>query len=670
MQESLPDPSQPSHEHDQEQPYEELRALRQQHEAMGQRLNTLERQLGIKPARTSKGAGGAVADKPALKLPANFEQLIGLQGFSWLGILALVTGLGLFIRYAYVEGWLGPLAILLGGVVVGAAMIGTGEWIARREHYRTWAHALMGGGIAVLYFLVYASYHFEYFRAVTHLNQMTDVLLLMAVVGLAIFLALRRQSQSLASRAFVLGFVTSLLSQQLVSLTLMYNLILSIGLVGVVAVARWQGLALVGIVGSYVLHGVWLAANPDSGALGLGVMLVYSGLYGLVADRLESSAAETPELHVSPAVSTSVATSRPKTGSLGSYAFWQSSAALGLMNLAGFAGIMLMLLIFGQALPLWQHWGASVLWLGVGLVFQSRLLALPASRTQAWQGVFFAHWVLAIVFSDLALQAQTAPAHSRSGMLAVFAVCAAGWAHLLRQRDATLLRQLCHWLTAGCLAGLIALEAPALGISLFWAAEAAVLLWLGQTRKHLVPPALVLVMVSMLELIAHSMPGAYPAGGMSALIYHGLTVAVLLGVAWGSETVEHERAQDQQLLRNGLNWPASIALTCWLAWALPNTGLSMGWTVAGCLLVIAGFVLKHQLLRLQGLVLLLLTGAKVFLVDMRELSMGWRILSLMVLGALLLGIALIYTRRQHTESLNKTDSEPSASQESVDSPST
>lgn len=102
MQNSQPQDSQ------EPQTLQELRALRQQHEAMGQRLADLERQLGIKPSRAGKpdNKPATLAGKSALKLPTNLEQLIGLQGFSWLGILALVTGLGLFIRFAILKaGW-------------------------------------------------------------------------------------------------------------------------------------------------------------------------------------------------------------------------------------------------------------------------------------------------------------------------------------------------------------------------------------------------------------------------------------------------------------------------------------------------------------------------------------------------------------------------------------
>ncbi|MEZ0370018.1 MAG: DUF2339 domain-containing protein [Candidatus Sericytochromatia bacterium] len=616
----------------------ELRALRRQHAEMGRRLSALEQQLGVVPARTQLGttgkSDGAKPSRLPLAIPANLEQLIGLQGFSWLGILALVTGLGLFIRYAFLEGWLGPLAILLGGAAVGAAMIGAGEWIARKELYRTWAHALMGGGVAVLYFLVYASYHFEYFRAVTHLNQVTDTLLMMAVVGLAIFLALRRKSQSLASRAFVLGFATSLLSRELVMLTLVYNLLLSVGLVGVVAVCRWQGLGLMGVIGSYALHGLWLLANPDAALLAQAVLLIYFGLYALVSDQIETRPPAEPE------------PDRVSLARLGLKIdpFWHSGAALELVNLIGFEVLALLLL---TNLSQWQSLGGILVWLAIGIYQQLRLL--PRGVSRHWQCLFAVHLLLAIVLGDMALSAQAGDQiHARSLLLACWAAGMAGWSHLIGRWDAPLLRTLCQWLTAGCLAGLLALEAPAHGLGLLWAAEAAGLLWLSRQRVQMLPAGLLLVLATAVQLVLIDFPTTYPDvagwGPPLPVALHGAAVTLLLIVAWQANDAE------QPLYKHALNWPAGIALSVFLGFVLPATGFSLGWAIAGCALVLAGFLLHHALLRFQGLALLLLTGAKVFLVDLRELAMGWRILSLLVLGGLLLGIALIYTRRQSKES--------------------
>jgi len=57
-----------------------------------------------------------------------------------------------------------------------------------------------------------------------------------------------------------------------------------------------------------------------------------------------------------------------------------------------------------------------------------------------------------------------------------------------------------------------------------------------------------------------------------------------------------------------------------------------------------GFWRRSAFLRWQGLVLLAVSVGKVFLVDMSALSQGYRILSFLGLGALLLAVSFVYQR--------------------------
>jgi uncharacterized membrane protein len=64
----------------------------------------------------------------------------------------------------------------------------------------------------------------------------------------------------------------------------------------------------------------------------------------------------------------------------------------------------------------------------------------------------------------------------------------------------------------------------------------------------------------------------------------------------------------------------------------------------GSILLATGFWQRSAFLRWQALVLLAITIAKVFLSDMGGLSQGYRILSFMGLGALLLAVSFVYQR--------------------------
>jgi len=65
---------------------------------------------------------------------------------------------------------------------------------------------------------------------------------------------------------------------------------------------------------------------------------------------------------------------------------------------------------------------------------------------------------------------------------------------------------------------------------------------------------------------------------------------------------------------------------------------------AGAALLAVGFRRRSALLRWQGLVLLAVTICKVFLLDTSTLSQGYRIISFLALGALLLAVSFAYQR--------------------------
>ncbi|HWS17219.1 MAG TPA: DUF2339 domain-containing protein [Candidatus Elarobacter sp.] len=71
---------------------------------------------------------------------------------------------------------------------------------------------------------------------------------------------------------------------------------------------------------------------------------------------------------------------------------------------------------------------------------------------------------------------------------------------------------------------------------------------------------------------------------------------------------------------------------------------SIWFMLYGAGLLLAGFWRNSAFLRWQGLVVLAFTIAKVFLYDMATLSQGYRVLSLLGLGALLLSVSFAYQR--------------------------
>jgi uncharacterized membrane protein len=74
--------------------------------------------------------------------------------------------------------------------------------------------------------------------------------------------------------------------------------------------------------------------------------------------------------------------------------------------------------------------------------------------------------------------------------------------------------------------------------------------------------------------------------------------------------------------------------------------LSVVWAVYGAGLLLVGRVRRSRLLRLMALALLGLTTLKVFLLDLSALDRAYRIVSFIVLGAILLAVSYLYQKSQ------------------------
>jgi uncharacterized membrane protein len=96
---------------------------------------------------------------------------------------------------------------------------------------------------------------------------------------------------------------------------------------------------------------------------------------------------------------------------------------------------------------------------------------------------------------------------------------------------------------------------------------------------------------------------------------------------------------------------AAVGFAIHSYWAgTPNSGVdeqisySAWFMLAGTAALAVGFWRRSAALRWQGLLLLCLSIGKVFLVDMHTLSQGYRVLSFLGLGALLLAVSFVYQR--------------------------
>jgi hypothetical protein len=126
-----------------------------------------------------------------------------------------------------------------------------------------------------------------------------------------------------------------------------------------------------------------------------------------------------------------------------------------------------------------------------------------------------------------------------------------------------------------------------------------------------------------------------------------LTGAVVIGSFYAAQLLSPREEEGKGLDRHArafYSLLASVLLAVLLFYEVSGGVLTMAWGVEGLALLAAGFPLRDRLQRLSGLFLFLVCVLKLFFYDLRQLGTFNRILSFIVLGAILIGVSWIYTR--------------------------
>ncbi|MGH9573591.1 MAG: DUF2339 domain-containing protein [Candidatus Acidiferrales bacterium] len=183
----------------------------------------------------------------------DIEQMLGTNWLNKIGIAVLVIGIALFLAYKFPT--LTNVEKVGLGYVVSFGILALGAFLERKDVYRIFARALIGGGWALVFFTTYAMHFVTYTRVID--AEWIDLVLLFAVAWAMVAHTLRYNSQVVTGLAFLLGFTTVAISENTVY-CLTAGAILAIGLVAIVHRRSWFELEIFGLLASYVNHYVWL----------------------------------------------------------------------------------------------------------------------------------------------------------------------------------------------------------------------------------------------------------------------------------------------------------------------------------------------------------------------------------------------------------------------------
>jgi uncharacterized membrane protein len=211
-------------------------------------------------------------------------------------------------------------------------------------------------------------------------------------------------------------------------------------------------------------------------------------------------------------------------------------------------------------------------------------------------------------------------------------------------------------------------------ITIAWAVEGALLVWAGFRGDikalRLVGAGLLAVVIGL--LLMESGPTERLLLNQRFASFAVTAIALAMCTYWARRRQE-AIGSDERLLFDAAGvvanivavWGLSVEIWQFLGrqqWDLEprllrQMGLSLLWAIAASLLILVGVRRSSKALRWQGLVLLFVTVAKVFLLDLSFLERAYRITSFLVLGLVLLAVSFWYQRSLGEAGVDEAEAE-------------
>lgn len=183
---------------------------------------------------------------------------------TWLiraGIVAIVTCIGYFLKWSIDRNLMGPEGRVGLSVFFGLALLTAGTRMLSKQ-WRVLGQGFMGGGIAILYFSIYAAG--PMYALVPHTVAFALMALVTAAVGV---LAVRQNSMLVAILGLIGGYSTPILLRTAapnLPVFYAYLLVLSLGILWIAQAKQWRLLNYLSFLFTYALY---LAALPHGVAL-------------------------------------------------------------------------------------------------------------------------------------------------------------------------------------------------------------------------------------------------------------------------------------------------------------------------------------------------------------------------------------------------------------------
>lgn len=208
----------------------------------------------------------------------DLEKFIGENLISKIGILVLVIGVGIGVKFAIDNGWISPLMRVALGYIVGLVLIGFAAKL--KAKYHNFSAVLLSGGIAILYFVTYFAYGYY-----SLIGQPVAFVLMVLLTIATVAAALIYERQVIAHIGLVGAYgVPFLLSNNSGNYLFLfaYMAIINAGILAVSFKRYWKPLFYTSSVFTWLIFAVWLGSKFSAEAhftLALTFLAIFFGIF-------------------------------------------------------------------------------------------------------------------------------------------------------------------------------------------------------------------------------------------------------------------------------------------------------------------------------------------------------------------------------------------------------
>ncbi len=204
------------------------------------------------------------AEMPVAGTQDSLEAVIGGNWLNKIGIVAIVLGMAYFLKYAIENRWIGEMGRITLGILTGLGLVLGGEALQRKQ-YRAYGITIASGGIAILYFSIFAAFNFYSLIA-----QLPALFLMVLITTSAVLMALRYDAKVIAWIGILGGFLTPVMlstgRDNQVGLFI-YVALLDLGVLALAYFKEWRALNLLAFVLTQLTFLAWSVSFYTSAKL-------------------------------------------------------------------------------------------------------------------------------------------------------------------------------------------------------------------------------------------------------------------------------------------------------------------------------------------------------------------------------------------------------------------